>query len=386
MKKTITRITVFIAITFIFPILHAYDDNNDSKSSLQNSDTTFNDIGEVFGFYNQKRYSYCPSVIKKDDGTIHMYFCGNPTEKIMVDNIYHIRIDPDGSQTPPKSVLQPTTGAWDSHHVCDPSVIAGSFNMEGKNYKYAMFFLGNRIGRYYNEIGVAFSNDLEADEWVKYPKQLIEKTWSGDNDQVISGKAKSWGVGQPSAVSMDHKGKVLLTYTAGDIAGTRILWSELDMSNMDSDTPVTVVAMRSNGLLKINDMDPDFGSNADFAINMQEDIITMVRPIHKTPDGYPKYVNEYLEVNYMSLSAFRNSTGHWSKIIRITPEVTGYPRNHNAAIERNMYGEIRNWIEPTIYYTVSNATPDVSAATDSHAEWTYHIWKGKVGIKKQKKR
>ena len=48
-----------------------------------------------------------PSALKQADGTVHLYFCGNPENLIMVDNIFHIKINPDGTQTAAKSVLQP---------------------------------------------------------------------------------------------------------------------------------------------------------------------------------------------------------------------------------------------------------------------------------------
>lgn len=82
----------------------------------------------VFGFQGQSKYSYCPSALKQADGTVHLYFCGNPENLIMVDNIFHIKINPDGTQTAAKSVLQPgVPGSWDDHHTCDPSVIEGNF-------------------------------------------------------------------------------------------------------------------------------------------------------------------------------------------------------------------------------------------------------------------
>ena len=159
----------------------------------------------VFGFAGQKRYSYCPSVIETEGGFHHVFFCGNPNQGTMVDNIYHIVESPDGSHTQAVSVLQPSL-SWDSHHTCDPSVIEGRFLFEGETYKYAMFYLSNPKEFYYNEIGVAFSSSLEASSWKKYPQQVVSKTWPGEGDQSV-GNGKSWGVGQPSAVSLDKEGR-----------------------------------------------------------------------------------------------------------------------------------------------------------------------------------
>lgn len=333
----------------------------------------------VFSFTGESKYSYCPSALKQEDGSVHLFFCGNPENQIMVDNIFHIKINPDGSQTAPKSVLQPgIAGTWDDHHTCDPSVIEGSFSWNNVTYKYAMFFLSNMYGVYYNEIGVAFSNSLDADSWVKYPKQIVRKTWSDDGDQEIGGGGKSWGVGQPSVVSLDKKGKVLLTYTIGDIGGTRIAWAEADFSNMDSYTISTPMTIVQSGLLAIDNQSRDYTCNSEFAINQDADKIVMIRPVQPMPNDYPAYLNSALEIDYMNLSDFMNQSGSWTPIYRITPDDTGYPRNHNATLLRDNFGHLQDWEEPAFYFTVSKAAPDVQPSGSSHAEWTYHIWKSKV--------
>lgn len=333
----------------------------------------------VFGFTGESKYSYCPSALKQEDGSVHLFFCGNPENQIMVDNIFHIKINPDGSQTAPKSVLQPgIAGTWDDHHTCDPSVIEGSFSWNNVTYKYAMFFLSNMYGVYYNEIGVTFSNSLDADSWVKYPKQIVRKTWSDDGDQEIGGGGKSWGVGQPSVVSLDKKGKVLLTYTIGDIGGTRIAWAEADFSNMDSYTISTPMTIVQSGLLAIDNQSRDYTCNSEFAINQDADKIVMIRPVQPMPNDYPAYLNSALEIDYMNLSDFMNQSGSWTPIYRIIPDDTGYPRNHNATLLRDNFGHLQDWEEPAFYFTVSKAAPDVQPSGSSHAEWTYHIWKSKV--------
>ncbi len=334
---------------------------------------------EVFGFYNESRYSYCPSLVKEPDGHVHMFFCGNPEQQVMVDNIYHVRLNPDGTQTTPKSVLQPgPSGSWDDHHICDPSIIGGSFRMGGNTYKYALFYLTNQYGVYYNEVGVAFSNDLEANQWIKYPRQLIKKTWDYDGDEQLVNGGKSWGVGQPSAVSLDQKSGVLLTYTVGDKNGTRIEWVRLDLSDMDNYEPLPSRRMVNDGLTNIDYTDKDYTCNSDFAIDPENNMIIMVRPVQPHPTTYPTFLNQSLEVNYMSLDDFLNGSGKWGVTVRIAPYITGFARNHNAGLERDQYGTIENWETPVVYYTVSKEAPAVTPAATSHAEWTYHIWRGEV--------
>jgi len=180
-------------------------------------------IVKIFGFDGQKRYAYCPSVIREGEKR-HIWFCGNEPEGQFSDHIYYLA----PAAASPKMVLAPgDPGSWDNRHVCDPSVVAGEFRYAGVSYQYAMLYLGNRADRYFNEIGVAFAHSLDADKWVKYPLQLVKKTWDGDNDLTLSndgGKAKqAWGVGQPSAISLDGKGRLLLSYTIGDGDGGRLV-------------------------------------------------------------------------------------------------------------------------------------------------------------------
>ncbi len=377
------RKTFVVLLVLVSAVLSCGDKKKDPGIEFpqpeEKAEYELKNIERIFGFYNQHRYSYCPSVIKEQDGTTHMFFTGNPEQITMVDNVYHIRINPDGSQTPAKSVVQPgELGTWDDHHICDPSVIAGEFSMNNKTYKYAMFYLTNSYGVYYNEVGVAFSNNLEADSWDKYPYQLVKKTWEHTGDEMLASGGKSWGVGQPSAVSLDQKSKVLLTYTIGDKSGTRIEWVELDLKNIDNYSPKPSTRMVENGLFNMSYSGRDYTCNSDFAIDLQKDIIMMVRPVQPHPTTYPTFLNESLEVNYMPLSEFRSGAGKWEAMIRISPFMTGFARNHNAALERDQFGVIEKWEQPKVYYTVSKAAPDVSAGATTHAEWTYHIYKADV--------
>jgi hypothetical protein len=73
-----------------------------------------------------------------------------------------------------------------------------------------------------------------------------------------------------------------------------------------------------------------------------------------------------------------NLKGSWTPLYRITPEDTGYPRNHNATLLRDNYGYLSSWEKPEFYYTVSKAAPDVQPVPSNHAEWTYHIWKAQI--------
>lgn len=166
-------------------------------------------------------YTYAPSVVR-DGNTDWIWTCHNDTFRVVKDHIYLTRVV-DDVVIESRSVLEASPApAWDSFHVCDPSVVAGKFAYQGDKYKLAMFYLGNDLdASAHNQIGVAFAND-PAGPWVKLPKPV-----------VTSDRIDQWGVGQPTAVVMPgNPGKVLLGYTQGDTS-TRAYSIEVDLRNAE---------------------------------------------------------------------------------------------------------------------------------------------------------
>ena len=337
-------------------------------------------LHKVFGFDGLNRYAYCPSVMTCEDGMTHIWFCGNPNENVFVDNIYHLTVAADGTVSEPTSVLQPSaTGSWDSQHICDPSVVKGEFLYGGHTYSYAMFYLGSAVEYYYNEIGVAFADDPNAETWVKYDKQLVTKTWSEAGDQPLGG-GNAWGVGQPSAFSVDGRGSVILTYTVGDKDGTRVVWRQCDLSDMSHPDKGTVKRMTTSGFVDLNGA-ADYARNMDFMYDAVGKKVYAVRPLNPCPSTYPSYIGSAIEVVSVPYGDFRNGTGKWEPLVRINSVQTGFPRTHNAALERDAYGRAASREKVGVYYTVSRAEPSVSATYGKHAEWSYVIWSGSLNLK-----
>jgi hypothetical protein len=380
MKRLIFPLTIFLGLSVLS--CSKESDYKDNRKTQRDSvlEYSFSKAELVFGFASKKQYSYCPVVLLQDSGEKHIFFCGNPTPGIIVDNVFHIIEKADGSRTSEKSVLQPSLD-WDSHHTCDPSVIQGEFGFNGKTYKYAMFFLSNPLNFYYNEIGVAFSNDLDAEHWDKFPNQIVYKTWGKPGefaDYSLGGNNKAWGVGQPAAVSLDKKGKVLLTYTVGDSSGTRVEYSIFDFSDMSKFETKKGTKVNDAGCFMVDEQSSDILANCDFAINPETNKIVMTRPVHPFSNKYPAYIASMIEIDYMDLDSFLDGIGKWTSIGRITSDISGFPRNHNAGLMRDNFGHIKDWENPTVYFTVSKETPDVKAEPNSHAEWTYNIYKTTV--------
>lgn len=191
----------------------------------------------IGGHASDGRYRYCPSVLV-EDGVRHVFYCRNKDANQVVDHIYHATMDAAGNLSGETVALAPadaTGAAWDSYHVCDPSVIAGAFHYGGRVYRYLMAYLGVR-GKagdgssdgarcVNNKVGLAVSDSLSGG-WTRMGADAV----------VVSGMAGTWGVGQPSVVGVDGKGKVALFY-AGDYGG-RV--KELDFTD-DAATAASLV-------------------------------------------------------------------------------------------------------------------------------------------------
>ncbi len=132
-------------------------------------------------------YDYAPSVLW-DGGQWRMYHCGyySGTDS---DAIFMSSSLDGVNWSAPSPVLQiGDNGAWDSLHVCDPSVIK-DVNFFG--FTWAMYYTG--VGpQGYNEIGLALS--MDGVSWVKL------------NAPIIGGPAcqtsVNYGCGMPSVVNV----------------------------------------------------------------------------------------------------------------------------------------------------------------------------------------
>jgi len=384
------KIDVFAMVIYmIVPIMVFSCKKNETGfdwDKYKPNDTTANsssimDMQKVFSFSPQHRYAYCPSIIE-DNNIQHVFFCGNPNENDFIDNIYHMTIDRQGNTTIPKSVLQPTniTGFWDDRHTCDPSVVAGNFGYKGNTYSYAMFFLGNSKKYYYNEIGVAFSNSLNADSWVKFDTVFIKKPWSTPGDQQV-GTSKSWGIGQPDAITLNpENGDILLTYTRGDNEGSRLVYRLIKgMKNVETLEMGPEIVVNSNGVNKYKTNSPDYLRNAVLALDKTKNQFVMIRPMSPFATSYPAFIASYLEVTTISTDGFYKNTGKWNSIAQISPSDTKYPRNHNAGLVRDKYGSMIGSTDSTeIYFTTCLEEPAVENAFGKFAEWTYTIWRAKL--------
>lgn len=304
-------------------------------------------------------YVYAPSAVI--DGKVERYWtCHNHREGAVEDSIFYTeRVE--GKVVVSKPVLTGgAPGAWDSFHVCDPAVIAGKFRLNGRAYRYALFYLGNDVdASTHNQIGVAFTNDLSG-SWVKYPHPVVR---SPDD--------RSWGAGQPSATGLDGKGRLQLFYTLGSLTETRAMRRELDLSDMSRPSVGPPIPLTNAGLTDARGR-PDFLNNFDIVYDPRRDRFYAVREQHPYPPDHPAYIASSQQVVSISGAQLRRGRrgGRWQVEGEINPALTGSPRNHNAGIERTLRGTLPRPDSIRIVFTDGCAGSECR----DRAEWSYDLW------------
>ncbi|MCX7920441.1 MAG: hypothetical protein N3B21_00240 [Clostridia bacterium] len=312
-----------------------------------------------------KFYVYAPAAVKIGD-TEHYWVCRNRDEGIIKDSIfYFVR----GQEQNAVEVLSPgSAGSWDSMHVCDPSVVAGEFTYNNKAYKYAMFYTGNdKDASLHNQIGVAFSEDLLT--WTKYSKPIV--TFS---------QSDYWGVGQPSATSVE-RGRVLLFYTRGDSQKTATLRREINLGNITDSSdvenhPIKISEneLTTDGLTDFYGKPGDYLNNIDVAYDPKHDTFYAVREQHPYSLDEPSFIGVSLQIVSIPAANVWGGGGSWSVEGRIDPNLTGFKRNHNAAIEKTLYGSLPDSDKLRVVFSDSSLEGTLESPENERVEWSYDLW------------
>jgi|GEM_PF-615140 len=310
----------------------------------------------LFAYY----YNYCPSVIQLEDGTRYIYYCTNKDSGKVIDYIGCRKgtLQADGTYTwgSESFALSPSSGAWDSQHVCDPSVIAGEFVYGGETYNYLMAYLGCvTTNSQDNELGLAVSKTPEGPYTRIGTAPLVAFDYDATNSTF------QWGVGQASLVSIDKAGKAWLFYTRGDLNGTRTVVRTCDFSNLDAPVIGDEVKVATGGLKDLNGNN-DILNNADFVYDADEDRFYCASDCHPNPtDAEPKFISSHFRASYFDGTNFAKVK--WTNLANIGEADTGYARNHNVGFVRDLYGHTVSDDYLPVYYTVAN--------TGTSSQWTH---------------
>jgi len=174
-----------------------------------------------------RRYVYAPSVLT-DYQNNYTWTCSNLKDGVIQDSIFFTKTPAGEMLTglPTTLAIAPSeAGQWGSFHVCDPSVVQGSFVYFGDAFRYAMFVTGTPLNASAdNSVGVAFSNE-PAGPWTVAPAPVIANPFS----------LNAWGEGQPSVVCVDGS-RVLLAWSDGGptLSRTKAAWVTLASQSGES--------------------------------------------------------------------------------------------------------------------------------------------------------
>lgn len=329
---------------------------------------------ELFGDdITQNFYNYCPSIMIENGNTMHIWYCSNKESGIITDYVAYRKgtLTNDGKWTYSEKeyVLAPTKGTWDQVHVCDPSVVKGNFKYNNEEYSYLMAYLGcNTYNCTINEVGIAVSKTpngpfIKIDEInpIANFKQAIE-----EHDNSTEWK-NSWGYGQPSLVSIDKMGKVMLFYTAGTPKSTHTIAEEWDLTNLNQPTKLSSVELSSIGVTNASG-GVDCINNADFAYDpVSKHLICVKEDSPYATNGNVDWITGSNTLLYMELdqdetspmhTIITNKTKSWVSFSKITKSTTGYERNHNMGLITDEYGWVLNSTKIGVVYTMSMLVTD----------------------------
>jgi hypothetical protein len=328
-------------------------------------------------------YNYAPCLVQDEDpGTRWVFYCANREPGTVTDHICSRRgalVEGKWHWGEEGVALSPGRRGfdWDSRHVCDPEVVAGRFALGGVTYRLALFYLGTDAeNSTHNQVGLALANSL-AGPWAKYPRPLMTYTPDQREDPVAWREGwpiyRHWGVGQPSATSVDGKGRVLLFYSRGDTEHGEE-WTELDLSDLDAGSPpVQRRKLPTAGLVGTGGGRFRSVWNASIVYDPPRDRFIMVREGDLPPtDGYvPQFVSAEVQIAEIAGSGLWSGEGIWRVVAEIGPARTGWPRNHNPGLLRTLHGALPDPERLTVAFSVAEAYATPPAGFEWL--WTYRI-------------
>lgn len=328
------------------------------------------------------RYNYAPSVIQDTrHRALYAFYCANRVPGQITDSICSrraIRVNGAWVWGEERVSLSPSVdrSMWDSRHVCDPDVVAGRFHFAGQSWSFALFYLGcDAEASTHNQVGVAFAHSL-AGPWFKYPSPIVHYSTAPDSGVVRSTNGwpvwRYWGVGQPSVVSLDGLGKLLLFYSRGDEEGGEEM-VDVDLANMDTGPQIGPRRkVPTEGLTRGNGQPTSYLTNIGVAYEPRHDRYFMVREGDLPPeDGrFPGFVSAFVQVAWIEGKDLRAGRGTWQALANLGPESTGWPRNHNASLLKDARGRIPSSNSLTICFSVAEA---YNSPPPSNWLWTYRV-------------
>ncbi len=358
-----------------------YKYNKNFTASTADGGVDFVSQTELFGEPKEENfYNYCPSAIMEGNNIMHIWYCANKVSGNVTDYVAYRKGELNGAGKwvfgEKQIVLAPTAGTWDERHTCDPSVVKGDFSMGGEKYAYLMAYLGCKTSdNTRNEVGIAVAKEPQG-PWVKVDALNPIANFYASPEY----SEKSWGYGQPSLISSDNAGKVLLLYSKGVTSGTFAYLEEWDFYDLDHAKKLRETRLSDNGVVNASG-EKDVINNADFAYDPHLKRMYCIKEDFGYPtDGGVDWIAGsntllYIDLGDKGIDALFG-THRWEVGGQITRNTTGFFRNHNMGIVTDVYGKLCDPYKVPVVYTMSDskeAYPDWNLGGQWPALHTYRI-------------
>ena len=328
-------------------------------------------------------YNYCASIFV-EDGYAYCYYCrnvasGNPA----ADRIWMRKGVKNGKGvwywSEPSLMMETRTEGWDKKGQCDPKVIKGEFKYGNEKYNYLMSYLGGAGDggdNYGCTFGYAVSQNPEG-PWTRVD-EISPRMRFQDIYVNPSASSQLWGIGQPSMISCDKKGKVLVFYTKhlGYQLETGTDWTTVverwDFSDLKNAKMEWSYYLRGYGLQRRSGTE-DTITNADFMYDPYRSVMYLVTDVHPFGIGYGINGRDYPEnipllgrLSYADLNFESDILGdsiartdgilHWTDMKQLSQLDDGFERHSNQGFYTDPYGWMLYKDKIEWSYTVSKTT------------------------------
>ena len=275
-------------------------------------------------------YDYAPSFIINEYGIIYGFLCENKNPFEIIDYVYLYKGIPteDGYVWQPGTqILAPSEKGWDHIHICDPDVRALKTKYKGKTYNYIMTYLGVDQWFNHNQIGLAVSETIEG-PYIKY-----------DGNPLIPYEGlDTWGTGQSTSLVKNDSTIVVYYHNTG--SKTNYSRREVILNDLDN--------------IRLGEQEdiPHLTANSYPALG--RDHLYMVSEMRS--DGYekavPTWVGDLCRVARMPLDGdIFAEEDPWEVLGYVTPESSGFPRNHNPGFLTDEKGYLPDEDLLTVFFT-----------------------------------
>ena len=350
--------------------------NNDTPAIVENEEGDYvTKVDYDWSLLTDKKDRYAVVALQEDEKR-HLYYCANidnALRPIITDYIVMrtgIKNNGNWQYGEEKVVVSPgdEVDAWDGLHACDPTIIGGEFwyqrpeQNQKEKFNYALFYLGIAKGIYFgpnrdiiNQIGWAVAKSPEG-PWYKV---------KGDTPLITSDAIGDWGVGQPSAISLDAKGDVLLFYTRSEYNKTATYSQRLDLSDANNPVLFGESELPINGLTQYDGSPDPTNQGGAFAYDNQTDRYYIIRYGHPSPSSCPNFISSLLQIASISRTGLESGTGEWA-VERNLDGGGGFPaRLFDGGWVRNKSGGLSDPKKLEVVVSTSDAG---GACTD---QWLY---------------